>query len=107
MLRVIDPIIEITTTLRFVIDAIARKDADLARQIRRSWTSTAQNAAEGQRQRGAKSLNRFDDAMGSGRETHISLRMAVALGYIEAAPNEPLLERVDGVVAQLYRLANP
>jgi hypothetical protein len=48
MLRVIEQIIEITTKLRFVVDAIAQKDADLARQIRRSWTSTAQNAAEGQ-----------------------------------------------------------
>ena len=107
MLRVIDQIIEITTKLRYVIDAIARKDADLARQIRRSWTSTAQNAAEGQRQRGAKSLNRFDDAMGSGRETFISLRMAVALGYIEDQATEALVSEMDGVVAQLYRLANP
>ena len=52
-------------------------------------------------------LNRFDDAMGSGREALVTLRMSVAWGYLEEEATQPLLRRVDGVVAQLYRLANP
>jgi four helix bundle protein len=106
-LRVIDQIVAITHEMRAVVQVIGRKDADMARQLRRSWSSTALNSAEGARQRGAKGLNRFDDAMGSGREALVTLRMSVAWGYLEEEAMQPLIRRVDGVVAQLYRLAHP
>jgi hypothetical protein len=48
--------VAITHEMRAVVQVIRRKDADMARQLRRSWSSTALNSAEGARQRGAKGL---------------------------------------------------
>jgi four helix bundle protein len=105
-LRVVDEIVELTVQMREAVALIARQDADLARQLRRSWSSAALNSSEGQGQRGAKGLNRLDDAMGSAREARDTLRMSVAWGYLEQQQWVALIERVDGVVAQLYRLAH-
>jgi hypothetical protein len=44
--------------------------------------------------------------MGSAREARDTLRMSVAWGYLEQQQWAALIERVDGVVAQLYCLAH-
>jgi four helix bundle protein len=47
MLRIYDVILDVVKALRPVIGRIERKDADLARQMRRAVSSVALNCAEG------------------------------------------------------------
>ena len=105
-LRILDDIFAVGQELGPVCRQIGRHDSELASQIRRAWVRAGMNAGEAQHRRGMKSVNRFDDAMGEAREAHTGLRMAVAFGFIRAAQGEPLLDRVDKVVATLFKLAH-
>ncbi len=105
-LRILDDIIRIGGAVTRLCRQIARHDAELASQVRRAWVRTAMNTGEAQHRRGAKSSNRFDDAMGEAREAHTGLRMAQAYEYAEPKLTESVLDEVDRVVATLYKLAH-
>ncbi len=105
-LRIIDDIIRIGRLINMLCKQIEQHDKELASQTRRAWVRTCMNAGEAQHRRGAKSSNRFDDAMGEGRETFTGLNMALAFGYISETPALQVIDEVDRVVATLYNLAN-
>ena len=106
-LRLVGTIISLARPVGAVIRKVHPHDKELADQLRRAWTSTANNASEGQHQRGNKRLNRMDDAMGSARESRTCVLLAEAYGYVPAETALPLAKQIDACVAQLYRLANP
>ena len=106
-LRVVTTIIELARPIGVIIRKVHPHDKELADQLRRAWTSAANNATEGQHQRGNKRINRMDDAMGSARESRTSVLLAEAYGYVPAEIALPLAKQIDSCVAQLYRLANP
>jgi four helix bundle protein len=106
-LRVVDDMIRLAREVGAVARAVSGHDRALTGQMRRAWTSAANNASEGQHQRGNKRVNRMDDAMGSARETRTAVLLAEAYGYVPASQAQPLAQRIDGCVAQLYRLAHP
>ncbi|MEZ4447421.1 MAG: four helix bundle protein [Polyangiaceae bacterium] len=106
-LRVVAEMITLAREVGAMAREVARHDRALTDQMRRAWASAAQNASEGQHQRGNKRLNRMCDAMGSARETRTAVLLAEAFGYVEAAEALSLARRIDGCVAQLYRLAHP
>ncbi len=106
MLRIYSYILETLALLRPLIDRIARRDADLARQMRRAAASIALNVAEGYGSRGRNAQARYHTALGSARETLACLDVAAALGYLPE-PSRRLRERFDHIQRTLYCLAHP
>jgi len=86
-----------------VIDRIARRDRDLADQMRRAASSVPLNIAEGSRRLGRDRLQCYRIAAGSADELRAALRVAQAWGYVEAPA--PSFELLDREVAMLWRLA--
>ena len=85
---------------------VAEKDKDLARQMTRACSSMPLNMQEGMYSRGGNRIARFHDAMGSARETMACLHVCVAAGYLEQREIDADLDRIDHVVAGLYRLCH-
>ena len=88
--------------------ALAKKvqqhDPDLARQMRRSSSSVVLNMSEGWHSRAGNRIARFDNAMGSARETVSNLELCVAVGLLSQAEVDPELDRLDHCVATLWNL---
>ena len=105
-LRIYHVAIEMVAGVSGLARRIARWDRDLARQLRRASTSVPLNIAEGVHSRGGNQTARFHDAMGSARETMAALEVSVAAGYIEAASTTVLLDRLDHIVATLWKLTH-
>ena len=82
MLRIYDVILTVVGELKPVIGQIERRDADLARQMRRAAASVALNTAEGMYSQGRNKGARYHTAMGSMRETLACIEVGVALGYV-------------------------
>jgi four helix bundle protein len=104
MLRIHDDMLDALRLMRPVLAAIERRDADLARQLRRAASSVVLNLAEGSGSFGRMRTARYRTALGSARETMSCLRVAEAFGYVEAMP-DGLLQRLDRVVGTLVRVA--
>ena len=88
------------------LEKIARRDRDLARQIRRATHSFPQNIAEGRERKGGDRLYHYTVAFGSTAEVVTSLRIALGFGYVEAADIAAPLAELDRVRAMLWRLTH-
>ena len=93
--------LELVRSLGPVLPRVARRDRDLARQLRRAATSVALNLAEGAHSDPGNRQSRYFTAAGSAKETQSALMIAEAWGYI-ADPE--LLAAADRLVALTYRL---
>ncbi len=103
-MRKIHPVtLEVAREVARVIPVIARADSDLARQLRRAVTSVPLNIAEGMYSRGKLRQARYHTALGSSREVLSCLEVAVAMGYVKAAPAE-LERQLDRVIGTLVKL---
>ena len=103
MLRIYPVVLELIAELRGPLTQVERRDADLARQMRRAMASIALNLAEGMYSRGRGRLVRYHTALGSARETLACLEVAHALGY-SRAPDAELVARLHRVVGTLVKL---
>src|ERR1700738_3964107 len=103
MLRIYTTVIEVLRTLRPLVAQIETHDRDLARQLRRAASSIALNVAEGSGSRGGTRRERYQNALGSARETGACLDVAVALGYVEDL-DAAIVTRLDQVRATLFRV---
>ena len=103
MLRIYAVILDVVAELRPVIEGLERRDADLARQMRRAASSVALNTAEGMYSRGKNRGARYHNALGSMRETLACIEVGTALGYVEGI-DEGLLDRIRRVIGTLVRL---
>ena len=65
---------------RPLVDAIQRKDRDLASQVRRAVSSIALNVAEAHGVASGNSRLRFETALGSLYEAQAGLKLALAWG---------------------------
>jgi four helix bundle protein len=83
MLKVYGEVLDVIRELKDAMAVIERRDADLARQMRRAIASVALNVAEGQGSRGRNGAMRFSTALGSMRETKACLDVAQAMGHID------------------------
>ena len=90
-----------------VVKIVAQHDKDLARQLRRSATSAANNTAEGNKRIGGDRLHAFRVASGEAAEAVASLRMAVTWDYVSATSVAPARALEDRLQAMLYRLRHP
>lgn len=98
--------LEMAARLGPALEALARRDRDLARQMRRAAASVVLNIAEGAQRRGKDRLHFYRIAAGSAAETGSALRLARAWGYLDGpamAAAEALLDRVQ---AMLWRLTH-
>ena len=93
---------EAVRLLKSPLDAIARRDASLADQLRRAACSVVLNLAEGRRRRGRDRTHHFRIAAGSAAEARAALDLAVDLGYCAAAPEA--WARLDRVLALTWPL---
>jgi len=103
MLRVYEEVLAVVREMRDVLVEVERRDADLARQMRRAAASVALNIAEANGSRGGNRRVRFSTALGSMRETLAGLQVAGAFGYVEVS--ETLPRKIDRICAALYSLA--
>ena len=83
---------------------IEKRDADLARQLRRSSSSVPLNIAEGSHSHKGNRLARYSTAMGSANEARSALQVATAVGLLAA--DQKLEDRLDKIVATLWRLTH-
>jgi len=104
-MRILDDIVEAVGAVHRLSRVVGRLDPDLARQMRRAVNSIGLNAGEGLYASGANRTVRLESAMNSGREVVLAIRMAGAAGYTEPRENTRELERLDRIIATLYKLA--
>jgi four helix bundle protein len=103
MLRIYDDAIEMLGGLRSMIGAIDRRDADLARQLRRAASSVALNIAEGSYARGRNRVALYQVALGSAKETRACLDVARALRYVDEV-DSAILAKLNVICGVLFRL---
>ena len=103
MLRIYNDMLGAITAMRPLIAAIERRDADLARQLRRAASSVVLNIAEGSGSFGGVRTARYRTALGSARETVACLSTAAAFGYIESVP-QALSVTMNRVIGTLVRV---
>jgi len=108
--------IEFVELSRSLVEAVQRKDRDLASwffnhssasQLRRAISSVALNLAEGFGVAGGNGRLRFESALGSLNETETAIRVAIAWGYVSQAQAnaslqcaKPLGARAAGLVGR-------
>ena len=90
---------------RTVVQAVQRRDRDLASQLRRALSSVALNLAEGFGCSDGSARVRFETARGSLNEARTAIRVAVAWGYVSALATVEVLEVIDALGARVFGLA--
>ena len=90
--------------VRPLVEAVARRDRDLASQIRRAMSSVALNAAEGFGTASGNARLRFEAARGSLYEARAGLRVAVAWGVLAKEQTAPALAAIDRLGGRVYGL---
>lgn len=106
MLRVVDVILELIREVGPIANAIGRRDAELAKQLRAALSSVALNTAEGSDQIGARRTNHYAIALGSARESLVALRAAEAWGYVGPLP-AGVVDMFDRVIGTLVKVTRP
>jgi len=101
---ILEHALQIATLSRSLVEAIQRKDRDLASQVRRAVSSIALNLAESQGNAGGNSRVRLETALGSLYEAQAGIRLAIAWGYFsQSTANEPL-ESMNCLGGRVYGL---
>ncbi len=103
MLRIYSVCLQMNREVAFLAERIACFDRDQARQLRRSSTSVTLNLAEGGGSRGGTRRARYDNALGSARETLANIEVAEAVGYIDTI-GPTLRNRFDHIIGTLVKL---
>src|SRR5262245_19854419 len=105
MLRIYPVAIEMVRDVNAVCSAIAKHDADLAKQLRRSSMSVVLNIGEGSGSTGGTRRARYESARGSARETLCGLEAAAAIGYV-AELNRAQRNRFDWILGVLHSVTH-
>ena len=98
--------LEVIEQLKQPLHRIRTRDRDLHSQARRAASSISLNIAEGRRRSGKDRQHFFRIAAGSAAELRTALRIAKAWGYLGADEIEPALQRIDRVLAMLWRMSH-
>lgn len=105
MLRIYPIVLELLRALRPAVECIERRDADLAKQLRRASASVALNIAEGTGCTKGSRTARYSTALGSMRETMACLDVGEALGYLPGI-DAAITERSKHILGVLVTLTH-
>ncbi len=89
---------------RPLVEAIQRKDRDLASQLRRALSSISLNLAEGFGVAAGNARLRFETALGSLKESQAAFRVAIAWGYISVAAASETLASMNSLGGRIFGL---
>ena len=89
---------------RTLVEAIQRKDRDLASQLRRALSSISLNLAEGFGAARGNARLRFETALGSLKESEAALRIAIAWGYVSPESTAETLASLHSLGGRVYGL---
>ena len=103
MLRIYPVVLEMVGEAAGIAERIERRDADLARQMRRAAASVALNVAEGSANTAGHKRQRYQTALGSAREVMACVDVAKAMRYVVDI-DATTIDRMDHVIATLARL---
>jgi four helix bundle protein len=95
----------VVSLLRPLVETVARRDRELASQLRRAASSIALNVAEGLGTKAGNARLRFETARGSLFETRAALRVALAWGYVSVESSREVLESLHALGGRIYGLA--
>ena len=84
---------------------VQEHDGDLARQMRKAVTSIPLKMQEGLYSRAVNRVARLQNAMASAKETMACLDVSAAAEYLPPEAVVVDLERIDHIVATLWRLS--
>jgi four helix bundle protein len=104
MLRIHDDMLDVIRSMRGALGVIDKRDADLARQLRRAASSVVLNIAEGSGSFGRVRTVRYRTALGSARETLACLQTAEAFGYVDSVSSQ-VISRMNRIIGTLVRVA--
>ena len=90
---------------RAVVEAVQRRDRDLAPQLRRAVSSVAFNLSKGFGVAGGHARVRFETALGSLKEARTGIQVAIAWGYVSDAGCIEVLECIDSLGGRVFGLA--
>jgi four helix bundle protein len=103
---VVEHSLSVVAMARPLVEAVRRRDRDLASQLRRAISSISLNLSEGFGASGGNARVRFETALGSVNEATTGVRLAVAWGYVSDNAVKATLESLQllgGRVAGLVR----
>ena len=98
--------LDLITLMRPVVERIRQMDRELAAQLKNAATSIASNISEGARRLGKDRIHLWSIAAGSAAEVRTQLAIAVAWGDIEQQAIASALDRVDRILAMLWRMTH-
>jgi four helix bundle protein len=101
----LDSVLQLVQQARPLVDAVAKRDRDLASQVRRALNSVALNVAEALGNTGGNTRLRLQSALGSLYEARAGLQVARVWGYLPAEECAEVLAGSDRLGARLYGLA--
>ena len=104
-MQVIDRLVEMVALVHGLAGKVARHDANLARQMKNSSSSSALNASEGVWARAGKRRSRLEDAVNEARETLVALRLAGECGYLGKAEARAGMVLLENIIPVLWVLA--
>jgi four helix bundle protein len=96
--------LEVVELSRSLVEAIQRRDRDLASQLRRAISSVVLNLAEGFGCTGGSARARFETARGSLNEAQAGIRIAVAWRYVQRSAANELLESMHSLGGRVFGL---
>ena len=102
-MRIYDKSLDLVESVCKLSRKVRLHDPDLARQMRKSVTSVPLNIAEGMYSRGGNRIARYENAMASAKETQAALESSVRAKYLPASAIVVDLDRIDHIVAVLWK----
>jgi len=101
---IVEHAILVASLCRPLVEAVQRKDKDLASQLRRAISSIALNAAEAHGNARGNTRVRFESALGSLYEARTGIELAIAWGYLSQAAAREALQSMHSLGGRLYGL---
>jgi four helix bundle protein len=98
--------LSVVDSLAPLMPFVQRRDPNLASQLRRAASSIALNIAESEYSDPGNRRARLFTAAGSANESRMALKVAIAWGYLRAERATEALDRLDHVVAILWKLTH-
>ncbi len=89
-----------------MVAEVKKRDRALADQLMRAASSIALNLAEGELSDPGNQKARFFTAAGSANESRAALRIAVGWRHVGAEAAEPARQRLNHIIAILWKLTH-